>query len=827
MPEANRQRPDSDAKPPRSRVAVDDFAGERRSLLLIGMAAVAAACLVFAVARLAVTLETGAPTPWWANAAGLAVLVALYLWQRRSPEARSGIAAHGTALVATIALLVPIAYGMTSTVWWLSLVGFAMVLLGRRAEALVWGIGIPVIVVLAVAAGPFVRLAGAPGESRVEAELAKTAFVVLLVAMAAAFRRLAERRAVAIRESEERYRSVFSATADGILVFDVRSGSIEDANPAACRMYGYTRDELRKTSLLRLSAEPEETARALQEKTEFVPVRRQKRRDGSEIHVEITARTFEIEGRRMGVLCSRDIGARLAAEQHARRLSAAIEQVAEAVVITDLSGTMLYVNPAFERSTGYTAEEAIGQNPRILSSGRQTKVFYEGLWNTLLTGFSWSGHLVNRRKDGRLYEEEATISPVRDSSGAVVNYVGVKRDVSAEIALKEQLAEAQRIEAVGRLAGGVAHDFNNLLTVILGNGELLRPVVQSDAEARGGLDELMNAGQRAAALTAQLLAFGRRQMLELRQLDLVSVLSDIREMLTSLVGEQIELAVEFPPGVPPIRADRAQIEQVIVNLVLNARHAMKEGGSLSISLDQVALLEPLITRADTVPPGTWVTVEIRDTGHGMDAGTIARIFEPFFTTKPFGSGTGLGLATVYGIVKQTGGFIEVQSAVGKGTRFRIFFSPAASAASTDVLETGREVGGSETILVVEDEPSVRALLEKQLGSAGYAVLSAENAQVALELAGRAKSRIDLLVTDVVLPGTGGPELARQLGDLRRDLKVLLISGYSPDSAAIDAAEERGWSFLPKPFSRTGLLDAVRGAIRRDRTSAPEAGSTRD
>jgi PAS domain S-box-containing protein len=779
------------------------------------MAAVSAACLGFAVARLAVTARTGLPTPWWANGAGLAVLAGLYFWYRRSPEARTGMAAHGTALVATLALLVPIAYGMTSTVWWLSLVGFAMVLLGRRREALVWGVGIPVAVVLAVAAEPFVRIAGSSAESRAEAGLAKTVFAVLLVGMAAAFRRVAERRAIALQENEERYRSVFSATADGILVFDIRTGSIQDANPAASRIYGYTRDELRKMTLHGLSAEPEETARALAKGTPFVPVRKQKRRDGSEIQVEITARAFEYEGRKMGVLCSRDIGARLAAEQHVRRLSAAIDQVAEAVVITDLSGTILYVNPAFERSTGYSADEAIGQNPRILSSGRQTKVFYEGLWNTLLTGFSWSGHLVNRRKDGRLYEEEATISPVRDSSGAVVNYVGVKRDVSEEIALKEQLAQAQRIEAVGRLAGGVAHDFNNLLTVILGNGELLKPVVESDEQARGGLEELMKAGRRAAALTAQLLAFGRRQMLEMRNLDVASILSDIRRMLTSLIGERIELVVECPPGVPSIRADRSQIEQVIVNLALNARDAMKEGGRLSIALDQVSLLEPLMTAADTVPPGTWVTLEVRDTGHGMDTKTIARMFEPFFTTKPFGSGTGLGLATVYGIVKQTGGFIEVESAVGKGTRFRVFLSPAAGNVSSEHLETAGTRGGSETVLVVEDEPSVRALLEKQLASAGYAVLSAENAQVALELAGRADRRIDLLVTDVVMPGSSGPELARQLGDLRGGLKVLLISGYSPDSVTVDAAAEWGWSFLAKPFSLAGLLDAVQGAIRGD------------
>jgi PAS domain S-box-containing protein len=680
--------------------------GNRHAMLGIGMIAVAAACLGFGIVRLAVSIRTGAATPWWADAGACMVVAALFTWYRRDRDRRYAVALNGTALAAVASILIPIAYGLTSSVWWLSLVGFSMVLLARRGEAIAWAVGTPVLAAVAILVEPSIRIGGAAPESGLELFLEKTVFMVVLVAVAGAFRNVSEAHSRDLKDREERYHSVFSVSADSLLFFDLEDGRILDANPAACRLYGYSRDELREKTLIDLSAEPAETSRAIVERTPFVALRRHRRKDGSEISVEAVARMFRQQGRRIIVVCLRDIGARLAAEREL----------------------------------------------------------------TLLT--------------------------------------------AEENGLREQLAQAQRMESIGRLAGGVAHDFNNLLTVILGNADRLRDAVPADDEYRSGLEDIVKAGNRAADLTRQLLAFSRRQMLEFRNIDLALVLGEIDRMLRRLIGERIMVEVSSEPGVPPIRADRSQIEQVVVNLVLNARDAMPEGGRLSISLRTVVLVEPLITSSEVVPPGSWVVLEIRDTGHGMDAGTVARVFEPFFTTKPFGSGTGLGLATVYGIVKQTGGYIVVESRPGAGAAFRIFFSPVENAEAKDAFKVAGAAlaRGSETILVVEDEESVRNLLEGHLASAGFHVLKAGNGQEAIALLSRRNARIQLLVTDVVMPGPSGPELARHLSDLNRDLKVLLISGYSPDSETTDAAARMGWRFLPKPFSRAGLLEAVRAAL---------------
>ena len=668
------------------------------------MTAVAAACLGFGIVRLAVLLRTGATTPWWADGGACAAVAALFYWYRRDRDRRYAVALNGTALAAVVAILVPIAYGLTSSVWWLSLVGFSMVLLGRRKEAIAWAVGTPVLAAVVILVEPSIRIQGAAPESGLELFLEKTVFMVVLVAVAGAFRNVSEAHSRDLQDREERYHSVFSVSADSLLFFDRKDGRILDANPAACRMYRYSRDELREKTLIDLSAEPAETSRAIVERTPFVALRRHRRKDGSEISVEAVARKFRQQGREIVVVCLRDIGARLAAERELTLLAA------------------------------------------------------------------------------------------------------------EENGLREQLAQAQRMESIGRLAGGVAHDFNNLLTVILGNGDLLREQFHEGDAARASLEDMINAGNRAADLTRQLLAFGRRQIFELRNLDLGFVLSEIERMLRRLIGERVAIEIRCEPGLPPVRADRGQVEQVVANLVLNARDAMPNGGRLTITLGVSELGEPLPATPDVVPRGRWVVLEVSDTGHGMEPATLARAFEPFFTTKPFGSGTGLGLATVYGIVKQTGGYIAVESRRGAGAAFRIFFSPAAGDATTDAAASPAPASGSESILVVEDEESVRNLLERHLASAGYRVRTAGNAQEAIAQLGLQSPRFQLLVSDVVMPGASGPDLARQLSTLDRALKVLLVSGYSPDQETVEAASRMGWTFLPKPFSRTGLLEAVHLAL---------------
>jgi PAS domain S-box-containing protein len=361
-------------------------------------------------------------------------------------------------------------------------------------------------------------------------------------------------------------------------------------------------------------------------------------------------------------------------EAHLERLATAVEQAAESIVITDSSGTIQYVNPAFERTTGYSRSEAIGKNPRILKSAIQDDSFYREMWNTISGGEVWTGRFINKRKDETLFEEEATISPVRDGTGRIVSFVGVKRDVTKEVALEKQLLHSQKMEAVGRLAGGVAHDFNNLLTAIIGYGQLVERRLDADNPLRSEVKEIMDAGHRAAALTSQLLAFSRRQTLVPRNINLNEIIDNLMRMLRRIIGEDVELSFQASPNLSPVFADPGQIEQVIMNLAVNARDAMAHGGRLIIETSNALLDDAYCRKHLWARPGRYVQISVSDTGMGMDAETQRRIFEPFFTTKDIGRGTGLGLAVVYGIVKQHDGFIHVYSEPGQGTTFRLYLS---------------------------------------------------------------------------------------------------------------------------------------------------------
>jgi len=499
-------------------------------------------------------------------------------------------------------------------------------------------------------------------------------------------------------------------------------------------------------------------------------------------------------------------------EEHAR-LSRAIEQSAEAVMITDPAGTIVYVNPAFSQVTGYTREEAVGQNSRLLKSGKQDAAFYRQMWATLLRGEAWTGHITNRRKDGSLFEEDAAISPVRDASGRLVNYVAVKRDITHEKSLEQQLLQAQKMEAVGRLAGGVAHDFNNILGVILGYGETVEHKLPAEDPLRDKVKQILRAGRRAADLTRQLLAFSRKQVLQPRALDLNEVVLGMEKMLRRLIGEDIELATRLEPHLGTVRADPGQIEQVLMNLAVNARDAMSEGGHLKIEIGNADLDQAFTRTHSRVPAGRYVMLSVTDDGVGMSRETEAHIFEPFFTTKDPGKGTGLGLSTVYGIVKQSEGYIWVYSELGHGTTFKIYLprideevvaesEPAATAVSR----------GTETVLVVEDESALRDLLRDVLEDNGYTVLAAGGGEEALRAAEAHPGHIDLLLTDVVMPGMTGPRLAQEVLAKRPDLKVVYVSGYSEEAVASLGRLGPGALLVSKPFAAAVLLRALRSAL---------------
>jgi PAS domain S-box-containing protein len=498
-----------------------------------------------------------------------------------------------------------------------------------------------------------------------------------------------------------------------------------------------------------------------------------------------------------------------------QRLSAAIEQAAESVIITDTEGAIIYVNPAFEAVSGYSPTEAIGRNPRFLKSAQQDAAVYKELWVTIKAGQVWRGRLVNKKKDGTLYTEEATISPVRDERGVIVNFVAVKRDVTRELQLEEQYYQAQKMESIGRLAGGVAHDFNNLLTSMIGHTWLALELLPPAEPARGDLKVVLQNAERAAGLTRQLLAFARRQVIEPRLLNLNELILNMDKMLRRLIGEDIELATAVAPDLGRVRADPGQVEQVLLNLAINARDAMPRGGKLTIETANVELDETYTHQHHGVEPGAYVMLAVSDTGIGMDAATQARIFEPFFTTKTQGQGTGLGLATVYGIVKQSGGDIWVYSEPGRGTTFTIYLprlpetTPLPEAQPNPPAEMP---AGTETVLLVEDEEAVRALARQVLELNGYTVLAASNGAEALRLSEQHREPIHLLVTDVVMPHMSGHELAERLAAQHPEMKVLYMSGYTDQAIGPHGVLEPGSFFLQKSFTPSTLVQTVREVL---------------
>ncbi|HLB89908.1 MAG TPA: response regulator [Terriglobales bacterium] len=515
------------------------------------------------------------------------------------------------------------------------------------------------------------------------------------------------------------------------------------------------------------------------------------------------------------------------AEDTLRKLWRAVEQSADLVMITDLSGVIEYVNPAFEALTGYSPEEAIGQTPRLLKSGQQPPGLYQELWETILSGGVFRGILVNRKKNGELFFAEKTITPLRDAEGRITHFISNDRDITERRRLESQLQQAQKMDAIGRLAGGVAHDFNNLLMVISAYAELMQDSLAAEHPLRRNVQEIMTASRRAADLTRQLLAFGRKQMQSLQILDLNWIIQDINKMLPRLIGEDIQLVFVAGRNLGKVKADPVQIEQVVMNLAANARDAMPHGGKLTIETASVRLDEAYVQRHSIVPAGDYVLLAFTDTGQGIAPEHIAHIFEPFYTTKEEGKGTGLGLATVYGIVKQNGGFIWVYSEPGIGTTFKIYLPRVQQ-------ETGRmqplklveeSPQGCETLLLVEDEAAVRQSAREFLTLNGYTVLEAKNGEDALYIARDYLGPIDLMITDVVMPHLGGAKLAGQLATERPNMKVLFVSGYAENTVLRHGAIDVTNSFLQKPFSLKALARKIREVLQTESAAAASTSSS--
>jgi PAS domain S-box-containing protein len=504
-------------------------------------------------------------------------------------------------------------------------------------------------------------------------------------------------------------------------------------------------------------------------------------------------------------------------EEDRERLAKAVEQTGESIVITDAEGVIQYINPAFELVTGYTREEVIGANSRILKSGKQSAAFYQDMWQTISSGDIWSGRFINKRKDGSTYEEDATISPIRNASGAITNYLAVKRDVSQEIRLQEQLFQAQKMEAVGRLAGGVAHEFKNLLMVILNRAQFAIDRLPPDSAAARDLGEVLASTDRASALARQLLALSHRQPMEPKVVSMNAIIEDVRKLVHPLMGENIKIHFEPIADIGNVRVDIAQIEQIIMNLAVNARDAMAAGGTLSVETRNVHLGKESCYRLVDVTdfsPGDYVMLAISDNGGGMAPEVKSRIFEPFFTTKSRPEGTGLGLAIVYGIVKQHDGYLAVESEPGNGTTFSIYLprieESADEAAAMEKKNRALPLG-HEKVLVVEDDPAVRSMTTKILKALGYSAIGAPTSQEAIKLA-EEQGGFDLLLADVILPDTDGKMLAEELMERGLASRVLFMSGYIDGRISESSHGSINHRLITKPFTRDVLARRVREAL---------------
>ncbi len=512
------------------------------------------------------------------------------------------------------------------------------------------------------------------------------------------------------------------------------------------------------------------------------------------------------------------------AEDSLRKLSCAVEQSADTIVITNSDGTIEYVNPAFEALTGYSSEEAVGQTLRILTSGQQAPALYRELWETISIENARHNTLVNRKKNGELYYVDESISAIRDDKGRITHFVSNGRDLTKRLHLEAQLLQAQKMDAVGRLAGGVAHDFNNLLTIITSYSELAMDSVLPESSTMGRLQEILSAARRAAELTRQLLAFSRNQPQALRVAELNPVVSGIVKTLHRLIGEDIELTFVPGAGMGRIRLDPVQIEQILMNLAVNARDAMPQGGQCTIESSNVILDEEYVCQKKAaIPKGRYAALTMSDTGAGISADHLPHIFDPFYTTKPSGKGTGLGLATVYGIVKQNHGFVWAYSELGMGTVFKVYFPCVQDCdAVTDERNTETEAvaRGTETLLLVEDEDALRQAEAEFLSLQGYTVLQAKDGQDAMAVANNYRSRIHLAVTDVVMPRVSGGQLAKELAAVREETQVLFVSGYSGQTVIDHKVGDGESNFLEKPFTLRQLAEKVRAVLNLSRNIVP-------
>jgi PAS domain S-box-containing protein len=616
-----------------------------------------------------------------------------------------------------------------------------------------------------------------------------------------------------LRRSESRYRLLFERSAKAIVMVDPATRRIIMANPMASRLTGLTTEELCGRTVEDLHT-PEEWLRlagryhAGFSEGNLAPFEcRLRASEGDELLASVTGTRYDLDGQEVEMLEYQDVTESRRVEEALRdaeeRLRSVVANAPLVLFAIDEHGVFtlseglglaaLGLKPG--QVVGCSAFELYREHPQIIDNIRR----------------AMAGETFMDRADVGDLSFETWYAPTRGPDGRAHGVIGVSNDVSQRRRLEDQLRQAQKMEAIGRLAGGVAHDFNNLLAAIMGHGELLLRRLDPSQPQHRHAEAIQKAAARGALLTRQLLAFSRKEVLAPSVLDIHLVVAEMEEMLRRLIGEHIELVIVLGDRPLHVRADRGQLEQVVMNLAVNARDAMADGGVLTVEVATVDRPAPSGGSAPAVP---FVTITVTDTGCGMEPATAARMFEPFFTTKEQGKGTGLGLSTVYGIVEQSGGSIEVDSLPGRGTTFTVYLPRLVERVSPSGAESTAPAGtrGSETILLVEDEPAVRAVAREALESHGYRVLEAPNGIEALTIAVAHTGPLDLLVTDIVMPQMGGRELAQRLCALRPAVRVLFMSGYTDDVIVRRGVSEATSAFLQKPFAMDAFTRKVRDIL---------------
>jgi two-component system, cell cycle sensor histidine kinase and response regulator CckA len=644
-------------------------------------------------------------------------------------------------------------------------------------------------------------------------------------------RRLGQR----LVESEERYRVTSDHAATG-LAHVGPDGRFLRVSRRLCDMLGYESEELLTRTLQDLTHADEVTRDVAQrerlhrgEIDSYTAEKRYVRKDGSTVWVELTEAAVRGPGGEVRSFMDvfTDVSERRAVQSRLSQSEAdyrnLVEQATIGIFRLSASGKILSANPALVAMLGYdSVDDLRALNPATeVYADRDERARLLGQFER---GDVASGEVAWRRKDGTSIVVRLRLRMMRGGAGEADRIDGLAEDVTQQRSLENQFRQAQRLEAVGRLAGGIAHDFNNVLTAITGFSDLLLEELPAGDRKRSDVEEIRTAAARAAALTRQLLAFSRKQVLQPRVLDVNALVETLHRILQRLIGEDVKLEIVLGPRLGAVRADPGQLEQVIMNLAVNARDAMPDGGRLTIETANVELDEDRAFQHPGAAPGRYVLVAVTDTGIGMDAETRSQAFEPFFTTKEQGKGTGLGLSTVYGIVKQSGGHIWMYSEPGQGATFKIYLPRVDEAIAPLDLAPALvpAVGGRETILLAEDDPPVREVASEFLAQKGYRVLRAPDGQTALEMARAHAGEIHMLVTDIVMPGMTGRELVTALVAERPNVRVLYMSGYTDDAVVRHGVLDEGLPYLQKPFSPDALarkvrdvLDVVRGDLPAD------------